>query len=105
MPDSTGERETRRIKACEAAQLEKKILAFRTAHYGRLHDGKQTCTSHTPDPHTRNGPTDECRKRAGKSIKRSITVKDFAAKFEILKNEIEDLKKMLVSSQSPPNER
>ncbi|KAF4772551.1 hypothetical protein HAV15_012134 [Penicillium sp. str.  len=43
------------------------------------------------------------RARKSKVIRRSITLKSLAADFEVLKNEVQDLKKELVSSQSLPN--
>jgi hypothetical protein len=49
--------------------------------------------------------TDGCRVRKSKNIRRSITLKSLATDFEVLKREMQDLKKMLVSSQSLPNER
>ncbi|KAF4772599.1 hypothetical protein HAV15_012156 [Penicillium sp. str.  len=45
------------------------------------------------------------RARKSKVIRRSITLKSLAADFEILKNEVQDLKKELVSSQALPNKR
>lgn len=49
--------------------------------------------------------TDGSRTRTSKVIRRSITLKSLAADFEDLKNEVQDLKKELVSSQSLPNKR
>lgn len=53
--------------------------------------------------YTRDRLTDGSRARKSKVIRRSITLKSLAADFEVLKNEVQDLKKELVSSQSLPN--
>ena len=47
----------------------------------------------------------DTRARKSKAVRRSITLKNLAADFEVLKSEVQDLKKMHVSSQSLPNER
>lgn len=55
--------------------------------------------------YTSDGLTGRSRARKSKVIKHSITLKRLAADFEVLKNEMQDLKKELVSSQSLPNKR